>query len=49
MFSCFSFSGLSLSNTDDAWHFEVKGLPSIALGLMFSPSLYQDQQTFDFS
>jgi hypothetical protein len=26
---------LSSSNTDDAWHFEVQGSPSIALEFMF--------------
>jgi hypothetical protein len=30
-FSCFASSGLLSSNTDDAWHFEVEGSPSIAL------------------
>jgi hypothetical protein len=35
-FSCFaSSSGLSSSNTDDAWHFEVQGSSSIALEFMF--------------
>jgi hypothetical protein len=34
-FSCFASSGLSSSNTDDAWHFEVKGSPSVALELLF--------------
>jgi hypothetical protein len=34
-FSCFASSGLSSSNTDDAWHFEIEGLPSTALVFMF--------------
>jgi hypothetical protein len=34
-FSYFACSGLALSDTDDTWHFEVKGSPSIALELAF--------------
>jgi hypothetical protein len=34
-FSKFASSGLASLNTDDAWHFEVQGLPSIALEFMF--------------
>jgi hypothetical protein len=35
---------LSSSNTDDDWHFEVEGLPSIVLELTFLPSFFQYQQ-----
>jgi hypothetical protein len=34
-FSWFASSGLSSSNTDYAWHFEVQGLQSIALEFVF--------------
>jgi hypothetical protein len=44
-FSTFAYSGLSSSNTDDAWHFEVQGSPSIALEFMFWSALCQDWQT----
>jgi hypothetical protein len=46
-FSCFASSGLSASNMDDAWHFEVRGSPSIALERTFWSMLYQDLQATD--
>jgi hypothetical protein len=39
---CFYSSELPSSNTADAWHFEVEGMPSIALELRFGSTLWQD-------
>jgi hypothetical protein len=33
--SCSASSGLASSNADDAWHFEVEGLPSISQEFVF--------------
>jgi hypothetical protein len=36
-FSCLASSRLSSSNTNNAWHFKVEGLSSIALEFVFDP------------